>query len=958
MVGEAGMGKTSLVAEHIRRANRMVLVGHCVPLANASSILPFTTAFASRDPRVRAAIGTALGNMPADLARMVDRLLPRQAQPVSDQAEVVQEHLFLAVGELLAEMAESAPLNVVVEDLHWADAVTLDLLTYLMLARRDQGLTLITTFRTDETPLGDAPRAWLDRMRMSPDVDEIHLRPLDRQSFDAQVAALAPGTSTEQADQLFLRSEGNPFFTEQLVASRAEPSGERHLPARLAGFLGARLARTSSEAATVMTAVSLAGRPLSLTQLARISGLEPAACRAATKELSASALVTVTEELVHSRHALLAEAALARWTTPSPELHARLAVELEALDVSDLAPQIARHYRLAGLPVDELRMAMTAARRSWDLAQYDESGRWGLHAIGLLDEVPDQRRPGAELGDLFGRTLFALAYAGRHADEVALADVAWETFMDWPDSAERGLVLTRVARLDVAQDPRTLPKRAIHVLEDPTLPASPERTSLIEDVAVARARQGDLAAATRELEQAREMALRLGALEEQASALTWLVVMRRASGDLEACDALLRQAAEIVERVGTPRATVTFAVSLSDILLKQGDLDRARLEALAALETARDNGLAASTGALILLANAAEAAMEQGRVDEAAALIDPAFDRPLRADDDKTLGILDQLRTRLDLLRDQVPQSRGRRYIGHDFDREEAEQEAEAALWANDADRAYRVATAGAQALLRPEAALEHPLAGQLLTLAARACADLADPSRPMHAPEAVDALAHLAEVESLAARFLTDCGEDPFRARPTIGRIRGDAAGWDAERGRARGVDDVPVWRGVAQTWEELGYPHRAAYGWWRAARCALRDDVDRGPVAAALEAAHRLANGHAPMVREVEQLADRLHLAGIVPSADALPVPQMHESLTDQEQRVIRLVALGRTNGQIGQELYISRKTASVHVSNILRKLGVSNRGEAARWAHSAGLMREEAPAGEQGRAGAVTP
>jgi DNA-binding CsgD family transcriptional regulator/tetratricopeptide (TPR) repeat protein len=709
-----------------------------------------------------------------------------------------------------------------------------------------------------------------------------------------------------------------------------------------------------------MTVVSLAGRPLSLTQLARISGLEPAACRAATNELSASALVTVTvtEGLVQSRHALLREAALARWTTPSPELHARLAMELEALDVSDLAPQIARLYRLAGLPVDELRMAMIAAWRSWDLAQYDESGRWGLHAIGLLDEVPDQRRPGAELGDLFGRTLFALAYAGRHADEVALADVAWKTFVDWPDSAERGLVLTRVARLEVAQDSRTLPPRAIQVLDDRTLPASPERTSLIEDVAVARARQGDLVEATRQLEQAREMALRLGAPEEQASALTWLVVMRRASGDLEACEALLRQAAEIVERVGTPRATVTFAMSLSDILLKQGKLDRARLTALAALETARDNGLAASTGALILLANAAEAAMELGRVDEAAALIDPAFDRPLRADDDRTLGILDQLRTRLDVLRDHVPQSRGRRYIGHDFDREEAELEAEAALWAGDADRAYTVATAGVQALLRPEAALEHPLAGQLLTLAARACADLADPSRRTHAPEAVDALARLAEVESLAARFLTDCGEEPFRARPTIGRIRADAAGWNAERSRARGVDDVPVWRGVARAWEELGYPHRAAYGWWCAARCALRDDVDRGSVAAALQAAHRLANGHAPLMREVEQLADRLHLAGIVPNADALPVPQMHESLTDQEQRVLRLVALGRTNGQIGQELYISRKTASVHVSNILRKLGVSNRGEAARWAHSAGLMREETPADEQRRAGAVTP
>ena len=254
----------------------------------------------------------------------------------------------------------------------------------------------------------------------------------------------------------------------------------------------------------------------------------------------------------------------------------------------------------------------------WELAQYDESGRWGLHAIGLLDEVPDQRRPGAELGDLFGRTLGLLAYAGRHADEVALADVAWETFVDWPDSAERGLVLTW-SRISGRPGP------FLNVLEDPTLPASPERTSLIEDVAVARARQGDLVEATRQLEQAREMALRLGAPEErQCTHLARRDAARvgRRRG--------LRGAAPSGRRDrgarGHAPATVTFAMSLSDILLKQGD--RARLTALAALETARDNGLAASTGALILLANAAEAAMELGRVDEAAALIDPAFDRP------------------------------------------------------------------------------------------------------------------------------------------------------------------------------------------------------------------------------------------------------------------------------------------------------------------------------------------
>ena len=116
------MGKTSLVAEHIRRANRMVLVGTACRCRTRAPCLPFTTALASRDPRVRAAIGTALGKVRPDLAHGRPTAA-RQAQPVSDQAEVVQEHLFLAVGELLAEMAECA-LIVVVEDLHWADAVT------------------------------------------------------------------------------------------------------------------------------------------------------------------------------------------------------------------------------------------------------------------------------------------------------------------------------------------------------------------------------------------------------------------------------------------------------------------------------------------------------------------------------------------------------------------------------------------------------------------------------------------------------------------------------------------------------------------------------------------------------------------------------------------------------------------------------------------------------------------
>jgi DNA-binding CsgD family transcriptional regulator len=144
-----------------------------------------------------------------------------------------------------------------------------------------------------------------------------------------------------------------------------------------------------------------------------------------------------------------------------------------------------------------------------------------------------------------------------------------------------------------------------------------------------------------------------------------------------------------------------------------------------------------------------------------------------------------------------------------------------------------------------------------------------------------------------------------------------------------------------TASSWDELGRPAPAAYARYRAAEAILATNGDRAEAAAALREAHATAVqlGATPFRREIEQLARhaRIELAAARPSAEG---PADTTGLTEREREVIRLVAAGRSNQQIADTLFITRKTASVHVSNILGKLGVENRVEAAAVAHRLGL------------------
>jgi len=151
-----------------------------------------------------------------------------------------------------------------------------------------------------------------------------------------------------------------------------------------------------------------------------------------------------------------------------------------------------------------------------------------------------------------------------------------------------------------------------------------------------------------------------------------------------------------------------------------------------------------------------------------------------------------------------------------------------------------------------------------------------------------------------------------------------------------------------AAKAWERLGEPYPTAYARWRQAEALLLGGLARELVEPSLRAAHQTASelGAAPLRAEIEALARRGRLnlstgAATKPEPEP-PSPLDALGLTAREQEVLALVALGRTNSQIAETLFISPKTATVHVSNILGKLGVRNRVEAATVAHRLGIIK----------------
>ena len=396
-------------------------------------------------------------------------------------------------------------------------------------------------------------------------------------------------------------------------------------------------------------------------------------------------------------------------------------------------------------------------------------------------------------------------------------------------------------------------------------------------------------------------------------------------------------------------AMVWLAGKESDALLKLGRFQRAAEVASRGFDAARQAGLEAWKVASYLAANANEALLALGRTAAAAALIDPLTTMPAA----RPNWNIQAARAEIDLLRGDIGAAAERWqqiYAAFpvvinrvDFAYESAPRAVEGSLWAGRPGDALREVRRALALFKSTELTI---FAGRLLAAGMRACADLAGQARARR--DQSGALAAADAADGLAT-WVGQMGGAPFTDHRYVATIPAERATWDAERTRVAGPGDPGAWDGAAKAWQDLSCPHRAGYAWWRQAEAQLDAGQPAAAAAGPLRAAAAAAGGTpaaGPDPRPGRAGPDPAAARRGPPGAGRRSAPLARYGLTDRELTVLRLLAAGRTNPQIGAELYISASTASVHVSNILRKLGVSGRVQAAALAERAGLLQPPPP------------
>ena len=968
VAGDAGVGKTRFTGEALRLAaasGMVALWGACLPLAGKLPLLPVAGALGelSRLDEGRL-LDAALDACPPFVRGEMERLLPQLPATTADApagGEGLRERLFAGVAELLGAVAQRSPVGLVIEDVHWADSATLDLLTYL--ARAGGGaVTVVVTCRTDEPSLGTHVADWLAHARGSRYTEEIRLGPLSRDEAAAQVAGLLgepppPGL----VDALYGRAGGNPFFTEQLVATAQAGPGEdtvrvpAGLPARLAGLLAARAGRCGGDARAVLAALAVAGRPLTEDLLGEVTGLDLETMRAALRELAATQLLadTGTDGGHRPRHALLAEA-VAAGLLPGERvaLHERTARALTAGYGDTLAAEIAGHWAATGRTAEELPSRVAAATAAERVFGYAEAAAHWQRAIDLCQQVPGAARgAGIDLPRLYVRAIDALNTSGDSDRARELAGEAYHRFATDPDPATAGVIHLRAGYfrgLTAPAEGLPLITEALRLFEQAPPSADQAEAWLHYATIFLFHAQGQLDASHAALTRSLEIAQAAGAAALIPRILAWLAMHAGLRGQAAEGFALLRRARAAADASGGD--TVLWVDVLeSNALLGTGNSQGAADVAARGLQSARRVGRHGSYQASVLASTAAEALLATGRTAEAAALIEPlTVDPP-----DRDHWPVHQIRVEIDMLRGDTGAAQRRqrqisallgRYFMIDAAREAGTRAAELALWAGHPGDALDDINRVLALYQVPDLSV---FCGRLLTAGMRACADLAERARARRDQEAAGAA--LSAAGQLAS-WVDRMAGVPFADHPPIATIPAERATWDAERTRLTGANDPAAWQVAAQAWQDLGWPHRAGYAWWRRAEALLSAGRPR-PAATALQAAAAAADGHAPLLTQIRALAQRARIP--LPTSPATPAGPAHRpvadapyQLTERELAVLRLLAAGYTNAQIGAELFISAKTASVHVTSILRKLGVAGRVQAAAVAERAGLLQDRGP------------
>jgi DNA-binding CsgD family transcriptional regulator len=944
----------------------LALAGGCLDVGEGVvAYAPLVEALRSLGGAVDPAeLDRVLGGARAELARLVPELgapLEAGAEAVAGSGELLPGRLFELVLGVLHRLAARGPLLLVVEDLHWADQSTRDLLGFLVRNLR-AGVMLLLTYRSDELHRRHPLRPFLAELDRSGRAERLELSLLGRGELGELLAGiLGEPAAAALAREILARSQGNPFFAEELLGAYARGGGgPAELPEALRDLLLARVETLPQATQRMLQVAAVAGLRVDHHLLAEVAA-QP------SERLVESLREAVTHHLLvidagsgayAFRHALVQEAIYDDLLpVQRPPLHAAYARALGAriegqggAGAAELG-RLAYHWYAAHDQGQALLASVQAGQAAEAaFAQAEAAGHYE-RALELWEQAPEAAvRSPLDRSGLLQRAALAASRIGAATRAVALIGQALAETDVAAEPLRAGALLERLARYQWLAGDSVAAMAAVEraVAITPAEPPSAERARALAAHAQMLMLLSRNRAAQARCEEAAAVARRSGARGVEGRALNNLGSSLGNRGHLETGAARLEQARAIAAELGDPDELCRAYHNLGCIYVINGRYQDAVHTLLECRELARRFGLMGTTGALTI-AVAADTLLWLGRFQEAELLFDEAFDLDLEPTAMVNLllarglhrlwrGDLEAARADLTWILERPKGS-----LAPQDSAETRARLARVATWEGRPEDARAVVADGLASL--EEADQAYLIAGLCLAgLAAEAA--IAGRAAAHRDGKAHDQASRIAADLLERARAATRAD-----GAAVTGTIRASLLTAEAEWTRVAGHGDPDRWAEAAGAWDELGCPWPTAYARWRLAEALLELGISREEAAAPLRQAWATARGLGarPLLAEVETLSRRARIAlaqeptatGQGQSAAAQPAPPGDElGLTPREREVLALVAQGRTNRQIAQALFISDKTASVHVSHILAKLGVANRAEAAATMHRLGL------------------
>ena len=958
--GEAGIGKSRLLAELEQscatdppgaRPVRFLHAG-CIEVGERLAYLPILDWLddlrAAADPDLAAQAGSLLATFGGSLGETAGAL------DAPESASMGRGTRFGAMRDILVRAAADVDVVAVIDDLHWADRSTLDVISYLANRLARTGVSLIGAYRSEELHRRHPLTASLAELGRHAVQEHVRLEPLGPDDVARQIAAIEGVGSDARARRVVELADGNPFHVEELLAlDRPGP-----LPSSLHDVLAARLDQVDDMTVSVLREAAVIGRRVDADLLTAVSRADAdtvgVSLRAA---VDARILVAdVDGRRVRFRHALLREAVYDE-VLPNDRLalHRRIATCLaERPELGDPTPStasadLARHWLAAGALAESLAALLEAARLAAIVGAWVE-GRMALEeALGLWDRIPDPldvaRQPRSKILDDASRLAW---YEGDSRRALELNRAAQREPDIQADDQQLGRLAISEAwyHNDVGDSEAYVAaaERAVALIS--AEPPSPDRAMALGTLAAGIAITGRMSDALAAMTEATAVATAVGHDGEIAANLAFQAWMHADRGDESVAMSALadaRAALERAERAAPPGtledAYFAFTSNAPWIWLILGYYEQAVEIAQTSLADARRRGL--DSGLSALLWPAALGQYDLGRWQDALATLDEGA----------RYGQVHGAQSSLDATRARIEAARGELATA----RTTLAGAVPRRGWA-DEFLYLRLASAWTELLH------DDPRA------AAVAVREVVDGWPDLDSPSLIAEVAWFAAwtAADLVARSDGDRGDDlAAYAHTSIAARRPDAAAlgaheilrWldlaDAELARRDGRDTPTVWAGLAERLEGVGNRPAALIARLREATATLAaDDAEAAiaPLRAAIDHAEAMGATHLGARALAIAQAARLDLEGadVTPPrtpTDRSPAPADPWGLSDREREVLALLVEGRTNRQIGEALFISDKTASVHVTHILVKLGVSSRTEAALLALRAGMVGDRA-------------